>query len=117
MRPRIPNGPRFSPRPLPHEDLAGYVSDGIGAATWRHRTSVTVHAPAQVVADRLPGAVGPVAAVDEHTCVLQTGSDDLGQLAVWLGLLGADFEVTEPAELVERLRLLADRYRRAIGDG
>jgi len=28
-------------------------------------------------------------------------------------MIGADFEVAEPPELVEQLRVLADRYRRA----
>ena len=34
-------------------------------------------------------------------------------LAVYLGLLGVDFTVTEPQELVERIQLLADRFARA----
>jgi hypothetical protein len=36
-------------------------------------------------------------------------------VAVYLGLLGLDFTVTEPPELVERLQLLAARYQRAAG--
>ncbi len=31
-------------------------------------------------------------------------------IAVHLGMLGADFRVTEPPELVEALRVLATRY-------
>ena len=34
-------------------------------------------------------------------------------LAVYLGLLGVDFTVTEPQELVDRVKLLAGRYARA----
>jgi hypothetical protein len=34
-------------------------------------------------------------------------------VAVYAGLLDVDFTVSEPPELVERLRMLADRYRRA----
>ena len=30
-----------------------------------------------------------------------------------VALLGADFEIIEPAELVDQVRRLADRYRRA----
>jgi hypothetical protein len=36
-------------------------------------------------------------------------------VALYAGLLDADFEVTGPPELVERLRLLAGRYQRACG--
>jgi hypothetical protein len=48
--------------------------------------------------------------VDEHTCVLETGSDNLNSLAVHLGLLDVDFTVTGPPELVEHLQRLAERY-------
>ena len=32
-----------------------------------------------------------------------------------LSLLGVDFEIIEPAELVEEVRRLSERYRRAAG--
>ncbi len=115
IQPRTPTGPRFTPRPLPDEDLARYVSRGVGAATWRYRARVIVHAPAEVVAERLPISVGPVAAIDEHSCELQTGSDSAEMVAVWLGMLGADFEVPDSDELREQFRILAERYARAAG--
>jgi hypothetical protein len=34
-------------------------------------------------------------------------------LALYLGLLGADFHVTDPPELIEHIRSLAARYTRA----
>jgi predicted DNA-binding transcriptional regulator YafY len=74
---------------------------------------VTVHAPAALVAGRLPPAV-LVEAVDEHTCIVNAGSDTPRLLAVYLGMLDVDFEVVSPPELVEQLRTLADRYRRAV---
>lgn len=72
-----------------------------------------MHAPAEVVAERINSAVGVVEAVDEHSCVLVTGANSVESLAVHLGLVGVDFEVTEPPELVARVRVLAERYRRA----
>ena len=36
-------------------------------------------------------------------------------LALWLGMLGADFEPSGCPELAEHLRLLAAQYRRAAG--
>jgi hypothetical protein len=85
----------------------------VGAATWRYRARVIVHAPATVIAGRLPPAV-LVEAVDEQTCIVSVGSDTPQMLALYLGMLDADFEVGEAPELVEQLRTLADRYRRAI---
>jgi predicted DNA-binding transcriptional regulator YafY len=113
MVPRIPTGPRFAPRELPDSDVAGYVSGRVSAAAWRYRTRVTVHAPAAVVLERINPAVGTVEPIDESTCILHTGADTVETLGVYLGLLGEDFDVSGPPELVEYLRLLADRYARA----
>lgn len=113
IEPRLPAGPRFAPRPAPDGDVAAYVSRRVSAAAWRHRARVTVHAPADVVAERINPAVGVVEAVDATTCVLDTGADSLETLAVHLGMLGHDFDVTEPPELVDHLRELAARYGRS----
>jgi predicted DNA-binding transcriptional regulator YafY len=113
IRPRIPTGPRFAPREPPGGDVVTYLQRGVGSATWRYRALVKVHAPATVVAGRLPPAV-LVDAVDEHTCIIDAGSDTPQMLAVYLGMLDEDFEVDGPPELVEQLATLAARYRRAI---
>lgn len=113
MEPRTPTGPRFAPRELPDQDVAGYVSRGVGSAAWRITARVVVHAPAAQLAERLPPSVGMIEAVDATTCVVNTGSDNPEMFAAYLGMLGADFEVTDPPQLVAHLRTLADRYRRA----
>ncbi|MFE6039329.1 helix-turn-helix transcriptional regulator [Streptomyces sp. NPDC056452] len=113
ITPRTPSGPRFAPREDPEGNAAAYVAGKASAAAWRHRARVTVHAPAAAVLERINPAVGSVEAVDAETCVLDTGADSLDTLAVHLGMLGHDFTVTEPAELVEHLRELAARYTRS----
>jgi predicted DNA-binding transcriptional regulator YafY len=113
VRPRAPTGPRFTPREPPGGDLETYLLRGVGAATWRYRARVRVHAPAAAVAGRVPPAV-LVEAVDDRSCIVSAGSDTPHMLALYLGMLDADFEVDEPPELVERLRTLANRYRRAV---
>jgi predicted DNA-binding transcriptional regulator YafY len=113
LQPRTPTGPRFTPRDLPDDEVAAHVTRGVWSAGWRHRARVTLHAPAGTVAARIPPAVGLLEAVDERTCVLDTGADTLDRLAVHLGMLGVDFEVSEPPDLVEHIRTLADRYDRA----
>ncbi|WP_067170437.1 helix-turn-helix transcriptional regulator [Microtetraspora niveoalba] len=110
LTPRVPTGPRFTPRDLPDEDVAAYVSGRVSAAAWRYRARVTVRAPAEAVAERINPAVGTVEPVDAHSCVLHTGADSVETLAVYLGMLDADFHVTEPPELVAHLRALAARY-------
>ena len=115
MQPRIPTGPRFSPRELPEGgDVAAYVSRRVSAAAWRYRASVAVQVPASVLAAQLTPAVGVVEPIDENSCLLETGSDTVQSLAVHLSLLDADFVVRDgPPELTEYLQVLAERYRRA----
>ncbi|GAA0965832.1 WYL domain-containing protein [Acrocarpospora macrocephala] len=113
VEPRVPTGPRFPPRDPPEGGAAAYVARGVSAAAWRYRSRVVVHAPAEVVTERVNPAVGVVEALDEHTCVLHTGADSLNTLAVYLGMLDLDFEVTEPPELIDHIRDLTARYARS----
>jgi predicted DNA-binding transcriptional regulator YafY len=112
IRPRPPHGPRFAPRDDPGGDVVAYVERGLGAAMWQYRARVKVHAPADEVAARLPPAV-LVEAVDERTCIVDVGSDSPRWLALWLGMLDADFEVDDCPELADHLHTLAGRYARA----
>jgi predicted DNA-binding transcriptional regulator YafY len=107
-----PTGRRFVPREPPEGDLASRVARGVGQATWRYRARVTVLAPAGEVAARLPPAIS-VEPIDERTCAVDVGSDTPHMLAVYLGMMDADFEVGEPPELVHHLRRLVERYDRA----
>ena len=107
--PRLPLGQRFVPRPLPDEDVAAYVARGVASA-WRFRARIVVHAPAEAVAERIGRGVGTVEAIDDRTCILEAGANSVETMAVYLGMLDADFSVTEPPELVEHVRRLATRY-------
>lgn len=112
LHPRPPTGPRFAPRELP-EEAVDQVRRGVSSAAWRHRARVVVHVPAERLAERINAAIGTITPVDDTRCLLDTGADSIEALAVHLGLLGVDFTVTEPAELVELVRELAGRYHRA----
>jgi hypothetical protein len=59
--------------------------------------------------------VGVVEAVGPTTSVLVTGADSLETIAAYIGMLGMDFTVDSPAELVPHLLHLADVYTRAAG--
>jgi predicted DNA-binding transcriptional regulator YafY len=113
ITPRTPTGPRFAPREGPPGGAAEHVARGVSAAAWRHFARVVVRAPADAVLERINPAVGVVEAVDDETCVLSTGADDVSTLGVHLGLLDFDFDVTGPPELVSYLRTLAERYARS----
>jgi predicted DNA-binding transcriptional regulator YafY len=115
IAPRTPTGPRFTPRALPPDrEIAAQVARGIGEATWRYRARVIVHAPAAHVRDRMPIPV-EVESLGEDQCVFEPGSDHPEMLALYLGLLDADFTIVDSPELIAALRRLTRRYQRAIG--
>ena len=72
-----------------------------------------MHRPRTCLA-RINPTVGVVETVDEKHCVLVTGGDSLEIIAVWIGMLGLDFHVSEPPGLVEALRVQARRYAAAV---
>jgi predicted DNA-binding transcriptional regulator YafY len=115
VRPRTPAGPRFTQRDLPADgDVAAYVEKGVNTAMWRHRGTVLVRVPAEALRARLPSPELDIEPVDDDSCLLRLGSDDLNGMAAWVGFLGLDFEVLDPPELVDAVRVLAERYGRAV---
>ena len=106
-------GPRFVARELTDAQVEALVSGGIPVSARRHQARVVVHAPAAELAERFGRWFGTITAIDERSSLVEAGADDLDQLAGWLGLLGADFTVSEPPELVEAVRALAARYAAA----
>jgi predicted DNA-binding transcriptional regulator YafY len=114
IEPRTPTGPGFTPRALPPEpEIAAQVARGVGEATWRYRARVIVHASAAFVRGRLPIPV-EVQSLDEDRCAFEPGSDHPEMLALYLGMLDADFTIVDSPELVDALRKLTRRYQRAI---
>ena len=111
--PRVTTGPRFAPREPPARDLAAYVMRGVWFAP-ACRARVKLLAAAEVVTRRLPEWVGLVEAIDEQSCYFDVGDSTFEMLAMHLALMGVDFELNGPPELVAEVRRLGDRYRRAI---
>jgi predicted DNA-binding transcriptional regulator YafY len=115
LLPRIPTGPRFTPREAPDADLTGYLSRGVTTSPYRYAARVTLRVAAEVAAERIAPTVGVIEAVDAESCVLRTGSDSLDELAIYVAGFGFPFRVHEPPELVAHLRELAARLGAAAG--
>ncbi|WP_371556546.1 WYL domain-containing protein [Streptomyces longwoodensis] len=114
IRPRIPNGPRFTPRPIPGGDVAGFVSarfKGSDTGAWPCRGTVLLHLPVREVLPFVGD--GTAEAVDDHTCTLTAGSWSWGALAASFGRFEAAMEVIGPPELAEAFTALAARYAAA----
>ncbi|OKJ99340.1 helix-turn-helix transcriptional regulator [Streptomyces sp. CB02400] len=107
-------GARFTPRELPTGSAAEFLRRSMYRARESYEMVVTFAAPAGAVAARLPGWLGPPEPLDEDSCRLRaTVSDAKDWMAVRLAMLGHEFTVQEPAELVEAVRELGARMSRA----
>jgi predicted DNA-binding transcriptional regulator YafY len=111
---QMPTGRPFMPKPLPGEDYTTFVLRDVASTGWKVHARITVFASAEEVLSRIHAAVGIVESVDESTSILVTGADSLEVIAVYIGMLGLDFRVTEPPGLVDHLRVIGERYRKSI---
>lgn len=106
---------RFTPRKPPEGDFAAYVSKSLSQVPYPYRARVTLQAPVEAVVKRVPPSAGTLEAIDDHSCMLRTGAHSLEGLTIHLSLLGVDFQVHEPPELLDYIRRLADRLRQSVG--
>ena len=116
ITPRVPTGPRFTPRTVPGGDVAAFVTsrfqgadDGVGG--WPCRGEVILHLPAAAVPDH--AAEGIVEELGPDRCRLVLGSWSWTALAAAVGRFDADFEVVGPAELADALARLGRRFTKA----
>ncbi|MER7015586.1 WYL domain-containing protein [Saccharopolyspora sp. NPDC000359] len=115
MTPRIPNGPRFTPRQVPGGDVAAFLSARFKGSesenTWPCRGEVVLDLPAaQVVpfaADGVVEELGPT-----RTRLL-LGSWSWSALAATLARFDAEIRVIGPDPLREAFAQLARRAQRA----
>ena len=108
-------GARFSPREPP-VDFATLVSRSISASSGQFVVRFRLRAPAHHVAEVMPPWLGAVDPVDDASCILSMGLDDLDLLPSYAGHLRVDFELIEPPAAAAHLRRLSERLLRAIGD-
>ncbi|PWI16190.1 transcriptional regulator [Streptomyces sp. Act143] len=136
-------GARFAPRELPTGNAAEYLRQSMYRRQETYGFAVTFAASAEVVAARVPGWLGVPEAVDgpgeadEPTEAGETGEageagevsgagaercrlrgetgDAVEWLAIRLAMVGVEFTVEEPGELVECVRGLGERLVRAAG--
>jgi predicted DNA-binding transcriptional regulator YafY len=104
-------GVRFAPREPPARDLASYVSQSGPSARCRGRLKLS--ASAAFLAERFPPCIGLFEPIDDKSCYFETRASTYENLAMNLSWFGVDFEVLEPAELLEEVRRVVERYRKA----
>ncbi|MFT3767616.1 MAG: YafY family protein [Minicystis sp.] len=110
---KVTTGAPFVARPIPDGDLAAYVSRSVSTEAYTHRARVILDAPLAALAPRISPLAGRLERIDDQRCLLESGAQSLGSLALYIAQLGVDFEVIEPPELAAELHTLAARLTRA----
>jgi predicted DNA-binding transcriptional regulator YafY len=113
LRLKTPGGRRFTPVEFPG-DLTEFVVREVARTGWAVHTRIRVDAPAAEVISRINPTVGTVEAHPDGGSVLVTGGDSLEVVAVWISMLGLQFHVSEPPELITHVEDLARRYAAAL---
>ena len=105
-------GARFRPRELPAQDAAAFVRRGLSSMPTRYQVVVTVRTPAANM-ERIVWHYATVEAIDDESCRLLMKVDTFEWPAMVLAVVGADFDVVEPAELRDYLRSAGERLVQA----
>ncbi len=112
VTPRLPTGPRFTPRDVPGKDVAAFVTGrfrGSGhSAEWPCRGEVVLRRSAASVAPHVPDAT--VEELGPDRCRLTLGSWSWPALAAAVGAFDCDVEVVGPPALREAFAHLARRF-------
>jgi predicted DNA-binding transcriptional regulator YafY len=105
-------GSTFTPRQAP--DAASYVRRAISASPYRFTARVRYQASQELIARVFPPTSVDIEPDGSDACVVTTGADDLERMVLYLGMPGYEFEVLSPPEVVEAVRTVAERLRRAV---
>ncbi|WP_344001464.1 YafY family protein [Streptomyces thermocarboxydovorans] len=113
ITPKPPHGPRFEPREPPAEDLAAYVSQGVSTRAYATHAVIRLPAPLEQAAERISPSAGMLEPDGPDACLLRTGAGSLELMVLHVMLLGFEFEVLEPEELIDAVTAARDRLARA----
>ncbi|MEU5374221.1 YafY family protein [Streptomyces sp. NPDC005968] len=107
-------GARFAPRELPAGSAAEYLRRSVYRRQETYEFEATFAAPAELVAARLPHWFEPPEPLGEGECRLRgAASDSVEWLAVRLAMVGCEFTVHRPEQLITRTRELGELLGRA----
>ncbi|WP_329038417.1 WYL domain-containing protein [Streptomyces sp. NBC_00178] len=119
ITPRVPTGPRFTPREVPGGDVAAFVAGrfrGSGPlGDWPCRGVVVLRTSAATVLPYADDAI--VEELGPDRCRVVMGAWSWPALAAALGRFDADVEVIGPPQLKDAFAHLARRYAEAASPG
>lgn len=110
MEPKIPTGPRFTPRELPEGGAAAFVATGINSTFNRVQARIQLHASIDTIAPMVDEQWGTLESGPGGTCTIVLGGDSLPSIAHWLSAFDTDFTVLDPPELRDECTRVAQKH-------
>jgi predicted DNA-binding transcriptional regulator YafY len=107
-------GTTFTPREAP--DAATYVSRAISSNPYPYVAQVRYFCPKEVVEQHFSPASATVEADGPDACLVTAGADDPQKIPLFLAMVGADFEILGPPEVIDGARAMAARLSASVGD-
>ena len=121
LTPKVPTGPRFTPRALPEGGAAAFVAAGLARPFTQVQASIALQAPIETIAPMIDERWGTIESGPDQTCTVPLSGDSLESIAHWLGAFDTDFTILGPPELeaecmrvAERHTFLSERYRASV---
>lgn len=93
-------------------DPVDLVQRGITVDAWRYPASIVLHAPASRATREVAPTVGTIEPIDERSCRLIIGADEMRWLARYLLALSMEFDVESPPELRDELAAIGEELAR-----
>jgi predicted DNA-binding transcriptional regulator YafY len=109
-----PTGIRVPPRQPPADDPATFVTTQLYDLAPVFRAVATLALPTSQAATQLGDYAGELQPIDDESCRWHSPEDTIDWLAVRLTLLGCDFTVHQPVELIDHMRHLGTRITSAV---
>jgi predicted DNA-binding transcriptional regulator YafY len=108
-------GTTFITRDAP--DAATYVSRSISSSPYRYVARVRYFCSSEVVAQHFSPSSVTVEAEGPDTCLVTAGADDPEKIALYLAMVGCDFEILGPPEVIAGAQVMAARLAASVSHG
>ncbi|MFE6735061.1 helix-turn-helix transcriptional regulator [Microbacterium sp. NPDC057650] len=104
----------FTEREVPDDAVRRFTARSITIAPYPFRARVRMQAPAAEVRQRFDVTTATVTADGEESCILEAGSRDPEEFALYLGMSGFGFEILEGEEVRQAVAAVGERLRNAV---
>ena len=91
----------------PVREVEDHLADG-----WTYQVEICIEVPFDVATCHVPRTLGRLRPIDERSCQLRGSTENVSWYAAQLAATEMPFSVTQPEELREAVRALADRLAR-----